>query len=136
MDSTQSKPDDEFNSEPKTTLLRNSDNILNDMTELEEPITTNNEETVAAISPDLGFYNLIQAFEVIQKNSKEAEKLTVRIRTPMQMIDGSLIEFIREDNNEVLGSGRLRVRNKLHVNQTTGEMYLETMISDIVLATL
>lgn len=101
-------------------------------TEITSETTT--EETsktdAATETATITLYTLFQADHAIL-NHYERTKGKLEHRFPMQLIDGSAVDFVDPELNVVLAAGRLRFGNQLMVNNTNGALSAPVYISDL-----
>jgi hypothetical protein len=87
---------------------------------------TSKEETVNTTV----LYTLFQADQVVLSHY-ERTKGKVEHRFPLQLIDGSVVEFVDPTLNVTLAAGRLRFGNQLMVDNNTGALTAPVYISNI-----
>lgn len=76
------------------------------------------------------FFNLADALRMIAKYyERDFPKLSFSI--PAQIIDGCVIDFVDGAMGITIASARLRVRNRIIVSNETGDMFLQTQLSDL-----
>lgn len=75
-------------------------------------------------------FTIAQACEMIATHY-EREFKHLKFIPPMQIIDGCSVEFIDDNVKVVVATARIRFRNRVHINKTTGEMHMELLLSDI-----
>jgi hypothetical protein len=46
-------------------------------------------------------------------------------------MDGEIAEFVDGDSGQIIATARLRFRNRLHINPTTGDMHVGIALSDL-----
>ena len=78
---------------------------------------------------DPGFFNIAFVLEATSKHYKREFK-NIKMITPAQVVDGSVIEFA-DDDNTIVAVARVRFRNKLIVNQPDGGLFMVTQLSDL-----
>ena len=77
------------------------------------------------------FFNVRQVLEAIALHYERSFKSLEFTPSP-QMTDGSSVEFVDPKMKVVLATARLRYRNRLVVNNETGEMHVAVALSDLV----
>ena len=101
---------------------------VEDVTDTPTAQSTPNAQTAQPVQQE--FFNLGEAIRAIVKNyEREFPKLT--FNTPAQIIDGCVVEFIDASMNVTVGTARVRVRNRLIVNNENGDMFLQVHLSDL-----
>lgn len=93
--------------------------------------STDNHENILSTTqqaPDL--VNIYQATEQIIRHYDRDFK-NIKFVLPTQIIDGSQADFIDGDSKSIIATCRLRTRNQLHINTSTGNIYVDVKISDI-----
>jgi uncharacterized protein with HEPN domain len=87
-------------------------------------------EQTSAQAPVQEFFNLGEAIRaVVKQYEREFPKLT--FNTPAQITDGCVVEFIDASMNVTVATARVRVRNRLIVNNENGDMFLQVHLSDL-----
>lgn len=97
-------------------------------------ITDNVEEAAVApattIDPATSLYNVSTAVQIIAKHyEREFPKLS--FNTQSQITDGTTVDFIDTSMNVTVATARLRFRNKLTINNETGDMFISVDLSDM-----
>jgi hypothetical protein len=82
------------------------------------------------LTPPKEFYNLVEATEVISAKYNKSIP-DIRFTPASQIVDGCTVEFSNDATGAILASGRLRFRNKLHIDNSTGELLVQVHISEI-----
>lgn len=94
------------------------------------PQTEQAAQTAQAAAPVQEFFNLGEAIRaVVKQYEREFPKLT--FNTPVQITDGCVVEFIDASMNVTVATARVRVRNRLIVNNENGDMFLQVHLSDL-----
>ena len=76
------------------------------------------------------FFNLGEVVRSINSQyEREFPKLT--FNTPQQITDGCVAEFIDASMGVTVATARVRVRNRLIINNENGEMFLQVQLSDL-----
>lgn len=78
----------------------------------------------------VSFYNLFQADQEVLKYYGRA-KIQIDHQFPMQIVDGSVVEFIDNDFKIAIAVGRMRSGNQLMVDKATGSMSIPFYISNL-----
>lgn len=83
--------------------------------------------------PPPEFYNLTVALQMISANyERDFPKLS--FNTPHQIVDGSVAEFIDTSMGVTVATARIRIRNRLVVNNENGELSMVVHLSDMTFA--
>lgn len=95
---------------------------------------TDKPEAAPAVTPAVtstpDFYNLAETIKAISK-FYEREFPKMSFNTPAQITDGCVVEFIDTSMNVTVASARVRIRNRLIVNNENGDMFLQVHLSDL-----
>jgi hypothetical protein len=75
-------------------------------------------------------FNLVQACQAISRHYKRAFK-ALDFVSPHQFTDGSVAEFVDQEKNELVATARLRHRNQMTVDKVTGNMSIQTYMTDL-----
>lgn len=76
------------------------------------------------------FFNLGEVVRSINSQyEREFPKLT--FNTPQQITDGCVAEFIDASMGVTVATARVRIRNRLIINNENGEMFLQVQLSDL-----
>lgn len=102
--------------------------ITTSMEMLNTTNTTNTPET-KPVSRDTDMFTLIEACERITTHYNRPFNL--KFSSPLQIVDGCSADFIDANTETVIASTKMRFRNKLHVDTSTGELRIEISLSDI-----
>ena len=79
------------------------------------------------------FFNLTVALQMISANyERDFPKLS--FNTPHQIVDGSVAEFIDTSMGVTIATARIRIRNRLVVNNENGELTMVVHLSDMTFA--
>lgn len=108
-----------------------SDNIaqprVEDVTDAPAPVAAQPSATQV---PQPEFYNLAEAVKAVSTfYEREFPKLS--FNTPAQITDGCVVEFIDTSMSVTVATARVRVRNRLIVNNENGDMFLQVHMSDL-----
>lgn len=96
------------------------------------PVSSPPQETTPAEAvPE--FYNLKVALQLISAHyERDFPKLS--FNTSHQIIDGSLVDFIDTSMGVTVATARIRIRNRLVVNNENGELTMVVHLSDMTFA--
>lgn len=75
-------------------------------------------------------YNIMQAANAIAKHYSRSFK-NLRFVAPNQFVDGGVVEYLDGDLNCVIATARLRMRNRVSVNEKTGTISVEVDLTDL-----
>jgi hypothetical protein len=94
------------------------------------PAPTETQPAPPAAVPAPELFNIAEAFKMVSKHyERDFPKMT--FNTPQQITDGCIVEFVDSSMGVTVATARVRVRNRLVVNNETGDMFLLTQLSDL-----
>lgn len=111
--------------QPAVTPQQPSDNIA-----AAQPNDANTQTAASQPPTPPEFYNLAVALRMIS-NHYERDFPKMRFNTPAQITDGAVVEFVDTSMDVTVATARVRVRNMLNVNNSTGDMSMVVHLSDM-----
>jgi hypothetical protein len=108
--------------------MSNTETRVTDITDNIDPTPAVAESTPAPQSVEL--YNIAVAMRTIAAHyEREFPKLT--FSTQSQIVDGCVAEFVDTAMGVTVATARIRFRNKLIVNDQSGDIFLAVELSDM-----
>jgi hypothetical protein len=93
-----------------------------------QPVAETSQSAPTQAAPEL--YNLAQAFRLIAEKYSDRKFDKINVITPPQIVDGGLMEFADTDG-KFLAAARTRFRNKIVINDQSGDLLLLCQLSDL-----
>jgi hypothetical protein len=111
--------------------IEEQDNVA-DVTAEELTKLSTEEKSDVSITPTQipAEFTVIQAVRFIGDHYNRSFK-NVRMNVPHQLVDGGVIEFLDADQELLVATARLRLKNAVSVDDKTGLMSIPALLSDL-----